>query len=140
MHSRFCLLQRVESDSSVVEAPIQTLGLEPTQCCIQVLTATVKPQLLELISQYQHQVTAKSDCFREVEMPGGKRSLSKGKQVLAEEEKEKEKRKRMLSRAKMGAESRQAEPAAAASGSRAPSRTWSTGSEKKKEQALEMEE
>ncbi len=92
----------------------------------------------ELISQYQHQVTVRSDCFREAEM--SKRSASRGKQVPAEEEKEKdkEKRKRTPSRAKTGAKPRQAEPAAGASGS--SSRTPSVGTEKKKKRAPEMEE
>ncbi len=62
--------QGAECDSSVVGAPVQTLSSEPTRCCIQVLTVTVKPQLLELVNQLQAQVTVGTDCFRSMKMSG----------------------------------------------------------------------
>ncbi len=101
----------------------------------------VKPQLLELISQYQQQVTVKSDCFWEAEMPGGGgggRSTTKGKEGSAEEEKEKERRSRMPSRGRMGAESRSTEPAA--SGSRSKSRVPSAALERQMKLAQATDE
>ncbi len=112
------------------------------------LTVTVKPELLELISQYQHQVTVQSDCFQEGEMPGGGRSQSKGKgkQLPAEERVKTPSEKgsqpkpskvmQKMKKARMGAESVQTEPAASTSSSRASS----VALEKKRKLALEMEE
>ncbi len=122
-HSHSHSPQRVDGDSLVAEAPIQTQSLELTRCCIQVLTATVKLQLLELINQYQRQVTVKSDCFREVEMPGPRQSRSVSKGREKQEKKKREKRSRMLSQSKKGAESRMTEHASSARGSREPSKT-----------------
>ncbi len=95
------------------------------------LTATVKPELLELISQYQDRVTVKSNCFREAEMPGGGRgrSQSKGK------EKQPAGMQKMAT-TQMGAESIRTEPATLASDSRASS----AASGKRKKLALEMEQ
>ncbi len=70
--------QGAESDSSVVGAPIQTLSPELTQCCIQVLTAMVKPQLLELVDQLQTQVTVGTDCFRGTKMSGHGSRVGRG--------------------------------------------------------------
>ncbi len=55
------------ADTDSVQAPVQTL--EPTRCCIQTLTVTVKPKLLELLEQYQERIANEaSPSFREMEM------------------------------------------------------------------------
>ncbi len=62
--------QSAECASSAGEVPVQTLSLEPTQCCIQVLTATVKPQLSDLVDELRNRVAVKSNKFREAVMSG----------------------------------------------------------------------
>ncbi len=60
--------QGAECASSVSEAPVQTLSPEPTRCCIQVMNAMVKPQLLDLVKQLRNQAAVKSHSFREAQM------------------------------------------------------------------------
>ncbi len=71
--------QGAECDSSVVGAPVQTLSSESTRCCIQVLTAVVKLQLLDLVSQLQTQVAVKTSCFRKTAMSGHGSSQGRGR-------------------------------------------------------------
>ncbi len=55
------------ADTDSVQAPLQTL--EPTQCCMQTLTVTVKLKLLEILEQYQERIANESSpSFRETEM------------------------------------------------------------------------
>ncbi len=115
------------------------------------LAVTVKPQLLELISQYQNQVTVKSECFRIEEMPRGGRSVSRGSEKPPPEEKVKAvsekgnpsqqkasgmmQKEKEMKKVKTGAEPVQAEPTAVASSSRASS----VALDKQKKSALETE-
>ncbi len=47
---------------------MQTLSPEPTRCCIQVLNAVVKPQLLKLVDQLLNRVAVNSSSFSETAM------------------------------------------------------------------------